>query len=80
MEGRAIAKADSSWLPTAAARIQDRVRLSGICGGQSATEISVLRVLRYPNPLPDAQSSSSGTHTIGHPVATLPSGLSLTAR
>jgi hypothetical protein len=33
--GRAIAEAVSRWLPTAAARVQSRVWLSGICGGQS---------------------------------------------
>jgi hypothetical protein len=33
--GRAIAEADSRWLPTAAARVQSRVWSSGICGGQS---------------------------------------------
>jgi hypothetical protein len=34
IRGRAIAEADSRWLPTAAARVQSRVWSSGICGGQ----------------------------------------------
>jgi hypothetical protein len=35
--GRAIAQAVSSRLPTAADRVRARVRLCGICGGQSST-------------------------------------------
>jgi hypothetical protein len=31
-QGRAIAEADSRWLPTAAAHVQSRVWSSGICG------------------------------------------------
>jgi hypothetical protein len=45
-EGRAIAEAVSSWLPTAAARVQSRVWSSGICGGPSGVGAGFLRVLR----------------------------------
>jgi hypothetical protein len=44
----AIAQAVSRWLPIAAARVQTRVWLSGICGGQSGAGAGFLRVLRFP--------------------------------
>jgi hypothetical protein len=67
-EGRAIAEAARRWLPTAAARVQSRVWSSGICGGQSGTKASFLRVLRFPLPFipPNSPCSQSpGTGTIG---------------
>jgi hypothetical protein len=66
--GRAIAKAVSRWLPTAAARVQSRAWLSGICGGQSGAGAGFLRVLRFPLPFipPNSPSSqSAGAGTIG---------------
>jgi hypothetical protein len=39
------------WLPTAAARVQNRVWSSGICGGQSGGGAGFLRVLRFPLPI-----------------------------
>jgi hypothetical protein len=67
--GRAIAKAVSRWLPTAVARVQSRVWLSGICGGQSGVGAGFLRVLRFPLPIfipPNSPSSQSpGAGTIG---------------
>jgi hypothetical protein len=50
-QGRAIAKAVSRWLPTAAARVRGRVWSSGICGGQSGAGAGFLRVLRFPLPI-----------------------------
>jgi hypothetical protein len=50
-KGRAIAQAVSRWLPTAAARVRSQVRSCRICGGQSGTEASFLRVLRFPLPI-----------------------------
>jgi hypothetical protein len=44
MKGRAIAQANSRWLPTAAGS-------SGICGGQSGAGAGFLRVLRFPLPV-----------------------------
>jgi hypothetical protein len=38
----------SCRLPTAAARVRTRVRLCGICGGQSGTGAGFIRVLRFP--------------------------------
>jgi hypothetical protein len=67
--GRAIAEVVSSWLPTAAARVQSRVWSSGICGGQSGVGAGFLRVLRFPLPVipPNSPSSQSpGAGTIGH--------------
>jgi hypothetical protein len=49
-KGRAAAQAVSGRLPTAAARVQARVRSCGICGGQSGTGEGFLRVLRFPLP------------------------------
>jgi hypothetical protein len=66
--GRAIAKAVSRWLPTAAARVQPRVWSSGICGGQSGAGAGFLRVLQFPLPFfpPNSPSSQSpGAGTIG---------------
>jgi hypothetical protein len=60
--GRAIAQVVSRRLPTAAARVQARVRSRGICGGQSGTRVGFLRVLRFPLPIlipPTAPHSSS---------------------
>jgi hypothetical protein len=48
LQGSAIAQAVSSWLPTAAARVQTRIWSSGICGGQSGGGVGFLRVLRFP--------------------------------
>jgi hypothetical protein len=69
MQGRAIAQAVSRWLPTAAARVQTRVWSSGICGGQSGSGVSFLRVLPFP--------LSIFIPPIGHSVADVPSGPSL---
>jgi hypothetical protein len=53
--GRAIAQAVSRWLPTAAARV--RVRSAcGVCGGQSA---GFLRILRFTLPIIPPISPSS---------------------
>jgi hypothetical protein len=49
--GRAKAQAVSRWLPTAGARVRARVRICGICGGQSGTGACVLRVLRFSLPI-----------------------------
>jgi hypothetical protein len=45
--GRAVAQAVRRWLPTAAARVRVRTAC-GVCGGQSGTGASFLRVLRLP--------------------------------
>jgi hypothetical protein len=50
-EGRAIAQAVSRRLPTAAARVRAQARSCGICGGQSGTRASFLRVLLFPLPI-----------------------------
>jgi hypothetical protein len=50
-KGRAIAQAVSRWLPTAAARVQNRVWSCGICGEQSGAGAGFLRVLRFPLPI-----------------------------
>jgi hypothetical protein len=50
-EGGAIAQVVSRRLPTAAARIQFRVRLCGICDGQSGTGVGFLRVTRFHLPI-----------------------------
>jgi hypothetical protein len=44
---RAVARAVSRWLPTAAARVRVRATCGG-CGGQSGTGAGFLRVLRFP--------------------------------
>jgi hypothetical protein len=49
--GRVIAQAVSRWLPTAAARVLERVRSCGIYGGQSGTGAGFLRVLMFPLPI-----------------------------
>jgi hypothetical protein len=61
-DGRAIAKAVSRWLPTAAALVQSRVWSSGICGGQSGAGAGFLRVLRFPLPFipPNSPITISG--------------------
>jgi hypothetical protein len=56
--GRAIAHTVSRWLPTEAARVRDRVRSRGICGGQSDTRAGFLLVLLFPLPPIAPQSSS----------------------
>jgi hypothetical protein len=81
--GHAIAQAVSRRFPTAAAQVRAQVRSCGICGGQSGTGASFLRVLRFPLPIiipPTAPHSSSIIRgcTIGQLVADVPSGLSLT--
>jgi hypothetical protein len=48
IKDRAIAHSVSRWLPTAAAWVRARVRLNGICGGQSGAGSGFLRVLRFP--------------------------------
>jgi hypothetical protein len=59
----AIAQAVSRRLPTAAARVRDQVRSSGICGGQIGTVTGFLRLLRVPLPIliPPTASHSSST-------------------
>jgi hypothetical protein len=49
--GRAIAQAVSRRFPTAAARVRSQVRSCGICGGQSGTGASFLRILRFSLPV-----------------------------
>jgi hypothetical protein len=69
--GRAIAQAVSRWLPTAAARVRERVWSIGICGGQSGAGAGFLRVLRFPLPIfippitPQSPSSIIWGCTIG---------------
>jgi hypothetical protein len=46
--GRAIGQAVSRRLPTSVARIRFKARSRGICGGQSGTGTSFLRVLGFP--------------------------------
>jgi hypothetical protein len=82
--GRTIAQAVSRWLPTAAARVRARVRLCGICGGQSGTGAGFLRILRFPLPIlispiaPQSPSSIIWGWYNRSVAATVPSGLSLT--
>jgi hypothetical protein len=82
--GRAIAQADSRWLPTAVARVRARVWSCGFCGGQSDAEAGFLRVLRFPLPIfisPIAPQSSSSIIRGWYNrrvVAAVPNGLSLT--
>jgi hypothetical protein len=47
LRDRAVAQDVSCQLPTAAAR----VRVWGVCGGQSGTGAGFLRVLRFPLPI-----------------------------
>jgi hypothetical protein len=47
---RAVARAVSRWLPTAAAWVRVRVAF-GVCDGQSGTEAGFLRVLWSPLPI-----------------------------
>jgi hypothetical protein len=49
-DGRAVARAVSRWLPTAAARVRIRAAC-GVCGGQSGTGAGFLQVLRFPLPI-----------------------------
>jgi hypothetical protein len=53
-----VAQAVSSWLPTAAVRVQDRAAC-GVCGGQSDTGAGFLLVLRFPLPIIPPTSPSS---------------------
>jgi hypothetical protein len=65
--GSAIIQAVSRRLPTEAARVRARVRLCGICGGQSGTGEGFLRVLWFPLPIripPIAPQSSSSSSII----------------
>jgi hypothetical protein len=62
--------------PSAAARFRAQIMSCGICGGQSNTGASFLRVLRFP--LTIVIHLSFGAGTIGQLVAKLLSGLSLT--
>jgi hypothetical protein len=74
--GRAVAQAVRRWFPTAAARVRVRVAC-GVCGRQSGTGASFLRVLRFPLPIitPISPSSlSPGAGTTGLLVAAVPSG------
>jgi hypothetical protein len=82
-DSRAIAQAVSRRLPAAAARVRDRVRSCGICGGQSGAGAGLLKVLPFLlpifiPPIAPQSSSSSEAGTIGQILATVPSGLSLT--
>jgi hypothetical protein len=45
--GRAVDRAVSRWLPTAAAPLRVRAAC-GVCGGQSGIGAGFLRVLRFP--------------------------------
>jgi hypothetical protein len=76
-QGCTVAQAVSRWLPTAAARVRARVRLSG----QSGAGAGFLRVLWFPLPIfipPNSPSSQSpGAGTIGQLMADVPSGPSL---
>jgi ribosomal protein S14 len=75
MQGRAVAEAVSRWLPTPAARVRARAEC-GVCGGQSGTGASFLRVLRFPLriiPPISLSSKSPGACTIGLLVAAVPS-------
>jgi hypothetical protein len=56
--GRAVAQAVIRWLPTAAAWVRVRA-VCGVCGGESGTGASFLRVLRFPLPVIPPISPSS---------------------
>jgi hypothetical protein len=73
--GHAVFQAVSRCLPIAAARIRVRAAC-GVCGGQSDTGASFLRVLGFPLPIipPISPSSSSTAGKIGLLVAAVPSG------
>jgi hypothetical protein len=58
----AIAQAVSRWLPTAAPRVRARVRLCGICGGQSGTGAGFFPSTAVS--LAKLQSSNCSTTTI----------------
>jgi hypothetical protein len=47
-DGRAIAQAISRRLSTATARVRSGIKLCGICGGESGTGVSFIRVLVSP--------------------------------
>jgi hypothetical protein len=83
MNGRATPQAVSPCLPSAAARVRDRVWTCGICGGQSAAGAGFLRAFRFPLPIlipPTAPHSTSIVRVwYNRPVvAAVTSGLSLT--
>jgi hypothetical protein len=50
VQRRAVARAVSSRLPTAAARVRAQFRSCGICGEQSSSGADFLWVLRFPLP------------------------------
>jgi hypothetical protein len=66
VQGRTVAQAVSRWLLTAAARVRARVKSCGICGGQSGTGASFLRVHRFPLPLIQSTNYSTSI-AICHP-------------
>jgi hypothetical protein len=81
--GCAMAQTVSRWLPTAAARVRDRVRSCWICGGQSGTGAGFFRVLRFPLSIfippiaPQSPSSIIWGWYERPTVVAVPSGLSL---
>jgi hypothetical protein len=80
--GCAIAQEVSRRLPIAAARVRAQISSSGICGGQSATGVGFLRVLRFPLPILILSTAPHSSSTIwgwynGQVSDCVPSGLSL---
>jgi hypothetical protein len=80
LSDRLIAQAVSRRLLNAATRVRDQVKLCGICDGQSGTWAGFLRVLRFSLTIfIHTHQLPSGAGTIGHTVADVPSGLSVTS-